>query len=99
VLTRDALHVDDRRLAGDGDGLFESANPHLRVDRRGEVADDLNAFTPERVEPGQRENDSVGAGRQAHDPVLTTPVRHDRTNFLDQRRARCFDGHARQHGA
>ena len=33
-----ALHVDDRRLAGDGDCFFQAADAHIGVDRRDEVA-------------------------------------------------------------
>ena len=35
--------VDDRRLAGDGDGFFERAELELGVDRRGEVAFEQDA--------------------------------------------------------
>ena len=36
ALLRGALHVDDRRLAGDGDRLLERADAQVGVDRRGE---------------------------------------------------------------
>ena len=35
-LALDALHIDDGRLAGDGDGLGELADAHVDVDGRGE---------------------------------------------------------------
>ena len=38
VLPHRALHVDDGRLAGDGDRLLDAANPHVDVHRRGEAA-------------------------------------------------------------
>ena len=44
---RVALHVDDRRLAGDGDRLFHRADFQIGVDRRGEVRP--GSSTPSRL--------------------------------------------------
>ena len=52
-----------------------------------------------RAEAGQRERHGVGAGAQIDDAVLAGAVGDGRTRFLDERRARRFHGHARQHGA
>ena len=58
----------------------------------------LDTVALDGAEPGQRERDGVGSGRQVDDAVLTGAVGHHRSNFFDERRARRFDGHAGQHG-
>ena len=42
ALLRGALHVDDRRLAGDRDRLLERADAHVGVDRGDEGAGQLD---------------------------------------------------------
>ena len=65
-----ALHVDDRRLAGDGDRFLE------RADRISALTVAMNdpvssmPFALDRAEAGQRERHGVGAGPQVLDPVL-----------------------------
>ena len=73
-LPPDALHVDDRRLAGDGDRFRERADPQIRVDRGGERAGQLDALALDGAEAGQREGDGVGAGPQIDDAVLAGAV-------------------------
>ena len=99
LLLDDVLRVDDRRLAGHGDCLFEGADREVDVDRGGEAGRELNAFPLERPEPGERERHDVGAGTQIDDLVLTFGVGGDRPDAFDQCGARCLDRHARQHAA
>ena len=94
-----ALHVDDRRLAGDGDGLFEVADAQVAVHRRDEVATELDAVTLDGREPGQRERHHVRAGTQIDDSILARVVADNGADLLDQDGASGFDRHARQHGA
>ena len=63
-----ALHVDDRRLAGDRDRLGDVADPQVGVHRGDERAGQLDAFAPDGVEPRQRERHRVGARPQVDDP-------------------------------
>ena len=77
----------------------ERADLQVRVDRRGERAGQLDPFALDGAESGQRERDRVGAGPQVDDAVLAGAVGDGGTDFFDQRVARRFDGHARQHGA
>ena len=51
------------------------------------------------LKPGQREGDGVIAGAEVDDLVLAVAVGDGRPRALDERRARRFDRHARQHGA
>ena len=93
-----ALDVDDRRLAGDGDALFERANPHLDVDGGGEVGGELDALAAHGVEAGERESHHVHARPQIDDPVLPAPVSCRGSGLLDQGGAADFDqdaGHER----
>ena len=50
-LTAHALHVDDRRFAGDRDRLLERADPEIGVHRGGERAGELDAFAPDGLKP------------------------------------------------
>jgi hypothetical protein len=78
TLTRAVLET---RLPGDGDGLFERTDPHLHVDRRGEVGWELEPLALERVEPAQRERDRVRARVQIHDRELPLFVRRNRAHL------------------
>ena len=73
LLARGVLHVDDRRLAGDGDRLFERADLHVGVDRDRAGAGELDAFALDDAEAGQGERQRVGAGPQIDDLVLAVP--------------------------
>ena len=77
----------------------EGADLHVRVDRRGERAGQLDAFALDGAEAGQAERDGVGARPQIDDTVLARTIGDGRSDFLDQHVARRFDGHAWQHGA
>ncbi len=95
---RDVLHVDDWRFGGDGDRLFDGADFHFPVDRRGEVRRQLDAVALDGVEAWQCEGDGVGAGPKRLDLVLTRPVRHAASRFFDERRAGDFNRDAGQDG-
>ena len=98
-LSPGALHVHDRALAGDGDGLLERADPHLGVDRRGERSGQLDAFATEGAEAGQREVDGVGAGPEILDAVLAGAVADGSADFLDEGRTARFNGDAGENRA
>ncbi len=54
------------------------------------------SFALDRGESGQRERHGIGARPQVDDAVLAGTIADGRPDFLDQLRARCFDGHAGQ---
>ena len=68
-LLADGLHVDHRRLAGDGDRLLDRADRHLGVDRRREPGADGDSVADDRGEAGQRERDRVVPERELHHAV------------------------------
>ena len=98
-LATDALHVHDRRFAGDRDRLLEAADAQVGVDGAGERSRQLDAFAPDGVEAGQRERDRVRAGSKIDDAVLAGAVGDGRPDLLDQCRAGGFDSDAGQHCA
>ena len=91
-----ALHVDDRRSAGDGDGFLNRADAQFGVHGGDECAAQLNAFALDRAEPGEPERHGVDAGPEVLDAVLARLIRGDGPDFLNQRRARSFDADARE---
>ena len=94
-----ALHVDDRRFAGDGDRLLHAADAQFAVDRDDAGAADHHVLAPDGGEARQRERDGVVARPEILDAVAPVPsVGRGRTDFFDQRRAGRFDGDAGQHG-
>ena len=93
-----ALDVDDRRLAGDGDGLFERPDRQVGVDRGDEGPGQLDAFALDAAEPGQRERHRIGAGAKVDDAVLAGAISDGAADFLDQHRAGDFDRDTREHG-
>ena len=76
---------------------FSCADAHVGVDRGRERAGQLDAVALEGVEAGNREGDRVGPRPQVDDLVLSAAVGDDAADLLDQRGARGFDSHARQH--
>ena len=96
---RRALHVDDRRFAGDGDRLFERADRELAVDRDVGRRLDLDPLLHEGREAGQRHGDGVDARPQIDDVVPAGAVGDRDARPLDQRRAGGFHGDARQDAA
>ena len=99
LLLRCALHIHDRRVAGDGDRLLDGADAQLGVDRGREVRRKLDAFAADRVEPGQRERDRIDAGPEIDDAIQTGRVGRHRPHALDERRTAGFHGDPGQHGA
>ena len=98
ALGRRALHVDDRRLAGDDDRFLDRADLHVGVDRHVGAADQLEAVALDGVEAGQREGHRVDARPEILDAVLTGAVGGDGTDLFDERRTRGLDGDAGQYG-
>ena len=99
LLTRRALHVDDRGLAGDRDRLSDGSHLQVRVDRDDSGATHFDARAPHRAESGERERDRVGAWRQLGQLVLAGRIGDGRARLLDQRGAGCLDGGTREHTA
>jgi hypothetical protein len=97
LLTTSALHVDNRRLAKDRHGFFESADTKVDVDGGGQRAGQLDPFTPDGVETRQGHRHRVGSWRQRDDAVLPGPVGDDRADLFDQNGAGGFHRHTRQH--
>jgi hypothetical protein len=94
-----ALHVDDRRVAGDGDGFLQGADAQVGVHRRREVGRQLELFVAQHVEAGEGERDGINAGPQIDDRVASLRVADRRAGPLDEHVARRFHSDARQHGA
>ena len=94
-----AADVDERRLAGDRDGLSDLADLHVGVDGDDAVSADLDGVALEGVEPLQRERHRVSAGHELNDLELAGAVGDGGPGFLDESWARNFDGNARQHCA
>jgi hypothetical protein len=91
--------VHHRRLAGDGDRFFHTANPQLDGNGQRLRTDQLDALSLDRVEAGQRHSQRVSARPQVDDAVLASFISDCRPDFLNQCGARGFDGHAWQHAA
>jgi hypothetical protein len=89
-----ALDIDDRALAGNGDGLFESAQAHLDVESGDELSRQLELFALDCGEARQRERDGVGARPQLENPVLTGIIGDGRAHLFDEHIARGFHAHA-----
>ena len=99
LLLRNGLHVDRRRLSHDSNGFLELADLQFRVDRRGKRRGQLQPFSLDGRESHQAEGNDVCAGPQVDDSILPLTVRHGRTSFFDERRARRFDCYAREDGS
>ena len=93
-----AADVDDRRLAGDGDGLGDGGRPQREVDRRGLVDDEDDIRTGLGAEAAQLRSDGVAAGRQRRQAVLALAVGHADAREAGVDTAR-RDGDAGDHGA
>ena len=96
---RARLHVDDWRLAGDGDRFSHGPDAQVRVDRRHAGSRQLDALVPDCRKPRQPERHGVGSRREVDDPVLAGPVGHDTSRFLDEHGTRRFHSYARQDAA
>ena len=90
--------VDDRRVAGHGHRFLQRRQCHLDVDVRGEAERDLDAFSPDGVEPGELVGHRIRARRHRGKPVVAV-VRAHRRLLTEHRRAGRDDRHARQDGA
>jgi len=97
LLLLNPLHVDDRRFAGDRDGLLQPTDGQVAVDRRREARHQLNAIATERAEPGQRKGDRILTRPEIDNPEPPVAVGRCQPHFFDQRRARRFDRDAGEH--
>ena len=93
---RGLLNVDQRRLAGDGDGLFEAADLQLPVHRRREVRRDVDVLLDEGREARQAHRDGVAARSQRDDGVPAGAVGDGDAAAFDQHRAGDLHGDTRQ---
>ena len=98
-LPPDALGVDDRRLPGDGNRLGNRTDLEIAVHGRVKRPCQLDLFAPDGVEARQRKRHGVGSGPQIDDAVLALGIGDRGSYFLDQDRARRFDGDTGQNGA
>jgi hypothetical protein len=98
-LRRGVLHVHHRRRAGDGNRFFEPAHPEVGVDDRGNRSSQLEAFPLDDTKARQRERHAVVAGAQIDDAILARAIGCGDPHFLNQRRTRRLDRHAREHRA
>ncbi len=94
-----AADVDQRRLPGHGNRLFDLTERHFRIHRGGELRPQLEAITHERAETGKSKSHSVVAGPQVNDEIHSLAVCHRDASPRDQRWARRFHGNARQNCA
>ena len=93
------LHVDERSLARDRDGLLDRADTKLDVDGDRHVRRKLHSVAHEHGEAEKREGECVRAGSQIDDGVTALLVGHHRPDSLDQDRARRLHSGPRQDGA
>ena len=96
---RDTLHIHNRWSARHRDHFLDATDAELRVDRRGEIAGHLDAFTANGPEPVQRERHHIRARPQIHDAESSGVVGDDGASLLDERSTRSLDAHSRQHRA
>jgi hypothetical protein len=82
-----ALHVDDRRRTGDGNGFLQGANRQLDIDGGGEVGSQLHTLPRDGVEAREAVGERVGAGPEIDDAVDAVLVRHRSADLLDEDRA------------
>ncbi len=94
-----ALHVDDRRLAGDRHGFSNPADLQVRVDLDDAGSRQHDVVALQRGEPREGERDGVGARLQALDTVLPGAIGHRCPGLFNQHRAGRFNGDAGQDGA
>ena len=94
-----ALHVHDRGCARDGQRFLKAADLHLRIQRHREIRRQLDAFALDRRETFERKRHGVDTGSQIHQAVSAAAIGDRGLRFLDERRARRFDGHTGQHSA
>ena len=93
------LHVDHRRLAGDGHRLLERADGQRGVHLHRRIADQNDPFADERVETRQREGDGVRARPQVDDREAAGTVGEGGDGALDVDRAVGLHRHAGQDSA
>ena len=97
-----ARYVERRFVATPGrdrDRFRHAADRQLHVDRDDARTADDEVLPLHRGEPGQRERDRVATGRERLDAIAPAAVGDRGTDLFDERRARGFNGHARQHCA
>ena len=91
--------IHGRRLAGDGDGLFQRADAQIHVDHGPRGAAESNGLPLAGVEARQCERDGVGARPQVDHLVAAVVVGDGGADLLDQHRAGGFHRDARKHRA
>ena len=91
-----ALHVDQRRLPGDGDRFLQRADLEVGVDGGDEVRRQLE-FADDDVEALQRERELVVTRAQIDHPIGAVLVGDRGPNLLDQRFAGRFHHHSGHH--
>ena len=64
-----ALHVNGRRLTGNGHGFLEASDPQFRIDGGREIGQQGHAVTNEGRKPWQGEGHLVGTRTKAHDRI------------------------------
>jgi hypothetical protein len=89
--------VDERRLARHRDRFGERTDLQLCVHGSSKSGRQLDAVTPEGVEPRKREGDDISPRTQIDDVVAALAVCDDCADLLDQSRTGGFDRDAREH--
>ena len=92
-----ALHVNGRRLTGNGHGFLEASDPQFRIDGGREIGQQGHAVTNEGRKPRQGEGHVVGARTKVHDRISSCVVRDRGAHLLDERRAGRLHGDPGQH--
>jgi hypothetical protein len=95
----DALHVDQRRSAGNRNRFLERTDTQLRVESDGHGALQPDPFTAHGAETGEREVHRVFTGAQIDDAVQPGAIRDRRSHSFDQDGTRHFNGDPRQYRA
>ncbi len=93
------MHVHDRSLAGNRDGLLHATDAQIGADRDDLRAADFHAFAPNGRETGQRECHRVDARHEILETILAGAVGDRGPDFFKQGRAGRFNSHAGQYGA
>ena len=94
-LLRHVLRIDDRTLAGNGNGVFQRPDRHLHVHGCSERPGQLNSRAVHGRESRQREPHHILTRWKIGDSVSSASVSHRRATLLDQDRTGDLDGDSR----